>query len=188
MVFAFAALDLSQAWNLCQFLQPVGDRVDFCRVADHALAQEQADHLLAEAANVHGAARGEVLDGALDDGRTVAVVAVEVGVVVFARDAGAAPGALADVDDASVAAAVLIGAAEFAAGGAGTDCGHLPFGRVLGSAFQHRSHDLGDHFAGAADDDGVALADVLAADVVEVVQGGVGDLKHRPTRTGLSLA
>ena len=55
---------------------------------------------------------------------------------------------------------------------------------------EDRADDLGDHVAGAADDHGVALADVLAAHLVLVVQRGVRDgdaadehrLEHRERR------
>ena len=98
-----------------EFLQSVGDRVDLRGVADHALAQQQSDHLLAQAADVHRAACGEVLDRALNHGRTMRIAAVEVGIVVQPRDIAAAPDAVADVGDAAVSAAVLVGAAQFPA-------------------------------------------------------------------------
>ena len=44
--------------------------------------------------------------------------------------------------------------------------------RVAPAPLQHRRHDLGDDLAGALDDDRVAHAHVLAADVVLVVQRG----------------
>ena len=55
---------------------------------------------------------------------------------------------------------------------------------------EHRPDDLGDHVAGAPDDDRVALAHVLAPDLVLVVQRRVGDgdaaddhrLEHRERR------
>ena len=64
-------------------------------------------------------------------------------------------------------------------------------GRTL---FQHGRHHFGNHVAGAADDDTVADQQVLAADLVLVVQGGVGDVdtadehrlqpRHRRQHTG----
>ena len=58
---------------------------------------------------------------------------------------------------------------------------------ILGAVVEHDPDDLRDHIAGALDDDGVADADVLARDLVLVVQGGAlhddaahGDrLQHR---------
>ena len=68
--------------------------------------------------------------------------------------------------------------------------GLLPRGRFVR---HHRDH-LRDHVAGALDDDGVAVADVLARDLVLVVQGGAADddaadgdrlqLGHRRQRAG----
>jgi len=59
--------------------------------------------------------------------------------------------------------------------------------RILRPAVEHDRDDLGDHVAGALDHDGVADADILARDLVLVVQGGTlhdhtpdGDrLEHR---------
>ena len=47
--------------------------------------------------------------------------------------------------------------------------------QALGPQREHRAEDLGDHVAGLAQDDGVAGADVLALDLVGVVQRGVLD-------------
>src|SRR6202022_1834060 len=44
--------------------------------------------------------------------------------------------------------------------------------RVLWAAVEHDPDDLRDHVAGALDHDGVADADILARDLVLVVQGG----------------
>ena len=60
-----------------------------------------------------------------------------------------------------------------AAGGA--SLGHIPLDRVGGALVQHRTNDLRDHVAGLVDDDGIAHAHVLAANLVEIVQGCAGD-------------
>ena len=52
---------------------------------------------------------------------------------------------------------------------------HRPAAGALLPLGEHGADDLGDHVAGPADDDGVALAHVLAPDLLLVVQGGVGD-------------
>ena len=53
--------------------------------------------------------------------------------------------------------------------------------RALGPLLQHHADDLRDHVAGALQDHGVADPDVLARDLVGVVQGGVLD-HHAPDR------
>src|SRR5690606_22950742 len=53
--------------------------------------------------------------------------------------------------------------------------GHRPRQRASGTMRLDHAHDLGNHVAGAAHDDGVALAHVQACDLVGVVQGGIGD-------------
>ena len=65
----------------------------------------------------------------------------------------------------------------------GADLGHVPVNRIGRALVEHRAHDLGNHVARLMHDDGVALAHVLAADLVDVVQrgardGGAGD-RHR---------
>ena len=57
--------------------------------------------------------------------------------------------------------------------------GHLPRHRVGRPAAEHRTDDARNDVAGLLDDHGVALADVLARDVVGVVQRG-----HRDRRAG----
>ena len=57
---------------------------------------------------------------------------------------------------------------------------HHPRLEPLGPQRQHRPDDLGDHVAGLAQHDGVAGADVLALDLVGVVQGGPLDRRARP--------
>ena len=65
----------------------------------------------------------------------------------------------------------------------GADLGHVPVDRIGRAFIEHRAHDLGDHVTRLVHDDGVALAHVFAADLVDVVQrgardGGAGDC-HR---------
>ena len=57
----------------------------------------------------------------------------------------------------------------------GHSVGITHFRRPSGRSGEHRPDDLGDDVAGLAQDDGVAGADVLALDLVGVVQGGVLD-------------
>ena len=57
----------------------------------------------------------------------------------------------------------------------GADLGHLPVDRIGRALVKHRTHDLGDHVARLVHDDGVALAHVLAANLVDVVQRGARD-------------
>ena len=72
----------------------------------------------------------------------------------------------------------------------GTRRGELPPPSALLALGEHRPDDLGDHVARPADDDHVALAHVLASDLVLVVQRGVRDrhaadddrLEHRERR------
>ena len=65
----------------------------------------------------------------------------------------------------------------------GAGLGHVPVNRIGRALIEHRAHDLGDHVTRLVHDDGVALAHVFAADLVDVVQrgardGGAGD-RHR---------
>src|SRR5262249_30066029 len=50
--------------------------------------------------------------------------------------------------------------------------GELVGHRVLWPAVEHHRNDLRDHIARTLDDDGIADADILAGDLVLVVQGG----------------
>ena len=52
---------------------------------------------------------------------------------------------------------------------------HVPLDRIGPAPIQHRTHYLGDHVARFMNDDGIAHTDVLAADLVDVVQRGAGD-------------
>ena len=65
----------------------------------------------------------------------------------------------------------------------GADLGHVPVDRISRALIEHRAHDLGNHIARLVHDDGIALANVFATDLVDVVQcgardGGAGD-RHR---------
>ncbi|MNI36502.1 hypothetical protein D3C73_905530 [compost metagenome] len=53
--------------------------------------------------------------------------------------------------------------------------GHDEFLRVVGALFKHRAQHFGDDVTGPAHDDRIALAHVLAADFVFVMQRRVGD-------------
>jgi len=65
---------------------------------------------------------------------------------------------------------------------------------IRGSAFQHRADDFRDHITGAAHDHGIADAQILARQLVEIVQRGIGhrgaadehrlQARHRRQRAG----
>ena len=57
----------------------------------------------------------------------------------------------------------------------GAGLGHLPVDRIGRAFVEHRAHDRGDYVARLVNDDGVALAHVFAADLVDVVQRGTRD-------------
>ena len=57
----------------------------------------------------------------------------------------------------------------------GADLGHAPVDRIGRAFIEHRTHDLGNHVTRLVHDDGVALAHVLATDLVDVVQRGARD-------------
>ena len=85
-----------------------------------------------------------------------------------------------DGDAAVSDLAVLV---DHGAAAHGTDLGHVPVDRIGRALVEHRTYDLGNDVARLVHDDGVALAHVLAADLVDVVQrgardGGAGD-RHR---------
>ncbi len=119
---------------------------------DQAGVHQLIDQLLAQAFDVHGAAAGKVQQG------------------LFALGAAKqAPGA------------AVIGLALLTHGGAAAHRAvrrHAEFGRARRALVEQHAHHLGDHVAGAAHDDGVAHAHILAARLQFVVQGGVG---HRHT-------
>ena len=106
--------------------------------------QQLVGQRLAQALDVHGAAAGEVREQAEDLGRAGAVGAV----ASSPRPRGRTTGVAADR-------------------ALGRHLEDLLLARALA---QHRPDDLRDDLAGALDDHGVADADVLAPDVVLVVQ------------------
>ena len=106
------------------------------------------DNLVAQAVDVHAAAAHPVEQALLELRRAV--------------DGDAAVGNLA----------VLV---HNWAAAHGTDLGHVPVDRIGRAFVEHRTHDLGNDVARLVHDDGVALAHVLAADFVKVVQRGAGD-------------
>ena len=141
-------------------------REDVGRLHDAALVVEQLDLLLAEPLDVEGVARDEMLEPLLG---------------------------LRRADEAAGAAAHHVGAArllvDLAHGvlpQAGQTSGHLVGLGALGPLVEHDAHHLRDDVAGAAHDHRVADADVLARDLVLVVQRGVGD-DHAADRHRLEL-
>ena len=128
---------------------------------------EQADERLAQSVDVHGAAAGEMLDPPVGLGRARDVLAAHRHLLLHAHDRAAARGA------------------RF---------GHAERLRILRPFFQDHGRDLGNHVPAFFDDDRVALADVLSADFLLVVQGRPADrgpgeehglkLGHRRDRAG----
>ena len=130
-------------------------REDVGRLHDAALVVEQLDLLLAQALDVEGVARDEVLEPLLG-----------------LRRADEAAGAAAhDIG----AAGRLVGLAHGVAAAGRADLRHLEGLGALGPLVEDDAHHLRDDVAGAAHDHRVADADVLAGDLVLVVQRGVGD-------------
>ena len=123
------------------------------RRGDHTSFEELLDLLLAEALDVEGAARDEILEPFDGLGRTdeaAGATAVDlVGIIALAADG--------------------LGAAERAFGG------KVEGGGVLRPLFLHHPDDLWDDVAGALDDDPVLQLHAEARDLVLVVQRGVLD-------------
>src|SRR5690606_3682503 len=125
-----------------------GQLVEIGEVADEAALHELPDQLLAQAADVHGGPRRIVQDAGLDLGGAGGVLAN--------------PGGLAGLAEDGATARRAFG-------------GELEFDLVSGAGVLDDGDDLGDDVAGAADDDAVADAHVLAPKLVLVVQGGAGN-------------
>jgi hypothetical protein len=117
--------------------------------ANHVGIHQLVHQLVAQALNVHGAARGKVQDGFLAlRGAEQAAGAAVVGLAFFAHHVTAAHGA---------------------------GLGHLEVGHVAGAVARYHTHHFRNHIARAAHDDRVAHAHALLADLEQVVQRGVGD-------------
>ena len=135
---------------------------------DQFLIHQGVHQLVAQAVDVHGAPRREVLD-------RLALL-------------GAADQAAGAARHHAVVGAQNLAAAHRALGG------QVDFPGVLGAPLGDRAHHLGNHVAGAVDHHAVADADVQPADLVDVMQGGVADrdaahlnrlqLGHRGQRAG----
>ena len=117
-------------------------------IVDQASGDHLVDDLVAQAVDVHAAAAHPVEQALLE--------------LCGAVDGHAAVGHLA----------ILV---NHGAAAHGTDLGHLPVNAVGRALVEHGAHDLGNHVARLVHDDGVALAHVLAADLVDVVQRGARD-------------
>ena len=125
-------------------------------IVDQASGDHLVDDLVAQAVDVHAATAHPVQQTLLE--------------LRWAIDGHTTIGNLAVLVDH--------GAAAY-----GADLGHLPVNAVDRALVEHGTHNLGDHVTRLVHDDGVALAHVLAADLVDVVQrgardGGAGD-RHR---------
>ena len=123
---------------------------------DQASSDHLVDDLVAQAVHVHAAAAHPVEQALLE--------------LRWAVDGHAAICHLAILVDHGAAAH-------------GTDLWHVPVDTVDRALVEHRAHDLGDHVARLVHDDGIALAHIFAANLVDVVQrsardGGTGDC-HR---------
>ena len=141
-------------------------REDVGRLHDAALVVEQLDLLLAQPLDVEGVARHEMLEALLGLGRAD-------------EPAGAAAHHVG-------AAGALVDLAHGVAAAGGADVGHLVGLGALRPLVQDDAHHLRDDVAGAAHDHRVADADVLARDLVLVVQRGVGH-DHAADRDRLEL-
>ena len=119
---------------------------DVARLADQPVVPEGGDVLLAEPLDVEAMARHKVPEP-LD------------GLRGADQPAGAAPRDLAGLAHREAAADRAM-------------IGKLVRHRLLRAAIEHDRDDLRDHITGALHDDGVADADVLALDLVLVVQRG----------------
>src|SRR5271165_7518172 len=134
---------------------------DVAGLADQPVLPEGGDVFLAEPLDVEAVARHKVPEP-LDGLRRTD------------QPAGAAPGDLARLAHREAAADRAV-------------VGELVGLRVLRPAVEHDRDDLRDHVAGALDHDGVADPNILAGDLVLIVQGGAlhddtahGDrLEHR---------
>ena len=122
--------------------------VEIRDIVDQAGGDHLVDDLVAQAVDVHAAAAHPVEQALLE--------------LRGAIDGDAAVGDLAVLVDHGAAAH-------------GADLGHVPVDRMGRPLVEHRTHDLGDHVARLVHDDGVALAHVFAADLVDVVQRGARD-------------
>ena len=114
------------------------------------------DNLVAQAVDVHAAAAHPVEQALLE-----------------LRGAVDGDAAVSDL-------AVLV---DHGAAAHGADLGHVPVDRIGRALVEYRAHDLRDHVTRLVHDDGIALAHVFSADLVDVVQrsardGGAGD-RHR---------
>ena len=122
--------------------------VEVGEVLHQAAVDELLDGRVAEALDVHRAARAEVLQTLFELGGAGGVHAAPVGLALRPEGHAAARGTLGRER-------VLHG--------------------VRGTPGGHDLHDIGNHVAGALDEHGVAHADVLAPDLVLVVQAHVAD-------------
>ena len=114
-------------------------------VVDQAGSDHLVDDLVTQAVNVHAAAAHPVEQALLE--------------LRGAVDRDAAVGDLT----------VLV---DHGATAHGADLGHVPVDRIGRALVEHRTYDLGNDVARLVHDDGVALAHVFAADLVDVVQRG----------------
>ena len=115
---------------------------------DQAGGDHLVDDLVAQAVNVHAATTHPVEQALLE-----------------LRGAVDGDAAVSDL-------AVLV---DHGAAAHGTDLGHVPVDRIGRALVEHRTHDLRNDVARLVHDDGVALAHVFAADLVDVVQRGARD-------------
>ena len=129
----------------------VGETKEIVEFLDQTCLDKLGDQLVAEAVDIESCLGGKMANRLAHPGRTVEVDA-EVGNLPFFVDNRAA----------------TYGAMRR----------HLEFGRA-GVTGLGNADDVGDDVAGALDENRIILADVLAANLVEIVQGGVGDRHAR---------
>ena len=127
--------------------EPIGRQpVDVGVAGDQAIGDQPRDERLAEPFDVHGVARGEMLEAALQLRRARRVLAAPDRLVLAAHAARSRSAGSASASPSASAAIRPIGIDD--------------------------AHDLRDDVAGLLDDDAVAVADVLAGHFVRVVQRG----------------
>src|SRR6266545_6471 len=143
---------LRHALEADEVVAPVLQVVQVGEVLDQALLEELMDEDLAQPLDVHGLAPREVLEALLDLGRTGEVRATPIHLAFHLDDGRAADGAHRR---------------------------RLPGLRVRRPLVRDDLDDLGDDVAALLDEDGVALAHVLARDLVFIEQARAGNGRAR---------
>src|SRR5579872_4154412 len=136
----------------------VRQAVEVVEFLHHPGFNQLADQLVAEAVDIHAALGGEVANRLAHSRRAIDVYAKVADLALLVHDRAAAIRAMRR---------------------------HLELARTRLALLGH-AYDVGNHVAGALDQHGIALAHVLAADFVEVVERGVRN-RHAGERHRLEL-